>query len=308
MAAKNQASAKATAEEQKRLRLRQSQRRRDMRFKKRLKTMLSKVKRRRGERRILEKAWDKITLDCLPKSMIADHAYTLYMTEVTKLRDLYNKRRRNPGIPKLIAPIAARLLWIQSLTARITSPLEVMKHPKVRISPSLMEVQMTVNKIVTGAMRIARDLKPWGFYNANTYVDAKTLAVEAVEEKNQRRSEYHPMKSAQPERRKESEKKRSNAGHRQDESQMDELSESEVDLPPLKETSPKQFDSEGRTIITLYRAVYSNKDVVRQIVLLQGQFLIIAKEVDSILAVSNERVHLYYVRMLIFRDTANSCA
>lgn len=171
-----------------------------------------------------------------------------------------------------------------------------------------MEVQMTVNKIVTGAMRIARDLKPWGFYNANTYVDAKTLAVEAVEEKNQRRSEYHPMKSAQPERRKESEKKRSNAGHRQDESQMDELSESEVDLPPLKETSPKQFDSEGRTIITLYRAVYSNKDVVRQIVLLQGQFLIIAKEVDSILAVSNERVHLYYVRMLIFRDTANSCA
>ncbi|BES88501.1 dynein heavy chain [Nesidiocoris tenuis] len=584
------------------------------------------------------KRWDKITLDCLPKSMIADHAYTLYMTEVTKLRDLYNKRRRNPGIPKLIAPIAARLLWIQSLTARITSPLEVMKscqldtqlpwtqngikiynsllrtfclfemihreviykkfalvcdkmtqpllkaypkkgykinfhpvireffdetehiyvhghpissaqyldlqlmkrmlwsyemltillekfikikksvphvfcnigkplmnqldthfrpffkkvtwktlsivsdlhevnhvlddalwfqktttdimearfnvpcqkiensvfiyvspltvghrkllrqnlayqasrlqelqiisenmeitvvelinrfvmsckdkrvdqtekwnwynnkrimiksssvaeieldpknfihkkytpkstaqfafecmevynyfnqqrveavatatrqslallnerirgivrskkfktilkvgvpifftnvilqHPKVRISPSLMEVQMTVNKIVTGAMRIARDLKPWGFYNANTYVDAKTLAVEAVEEKNQRRSEYHPMKSAQPERRKESEKKRSNAGHRQDESQMDELSESEVDLPPLKETSPKQFDSEGRTIITLYRAVYSNKDVVRQIVLLQGQFLIIAKEVDSILA------------------------
>ncbi|KAF6214793.1 hypothetical protein GE061_009536 [Apolygus lucorum] len=159
----------------------------------------------------------------------------------------------------------------------------ILQVPKVRISPSLMEVQMTVNKIVTGAMRIARDLKPWGFYDPHTYVDARALAVEVVEEKSRRKSEYHSLKH-QPSVDHKKEKKHSLGGHKREESQMDELSESEVDLPPLKETSPKQFDSEGRTIITLYRAVYSNKDVVRQIVLLQGQFLIIAKEVDGILA------------------------
>uniref|UniRef100_A0A0A9XH06 Dynein heavy chain 5, axonemal n=1 Tax=Lygus hesperus TaxID=30085 RepID=A0A0A9XH06_LYGHE len=77
------------------------------------------------------KRWNKIPLDCLKMELVASHAYNLYMTEITKLRDLYNKRRRNPGIPKLIAPVAARLIWIQALTSRITQPLEVMKSCKI---------------------------------------------------------------------------------------------------------------------------------------------------------------------------------
>ncbi|XP_014253708.1 dynein heavy chain 8, axonemal isoform X2 [Cimex lectularius] len=157
----------------------------------------------------------------------------------------------------------------------------VLQKPNIIIKPSMDEMQTTVNKIVAGVLRVSRDLRPWGYHHllpgkfrGNTLANLNFGEVKETEIFQTGLIEQ--------------------ADHRITE--MPEITDEEVDLPALSQSQTQVFDKRGRPLVSLYRAVNTNKDVVRQVVSLQSIFHTVAPELEEKLK------HLYMFEQLWLED------
>ncbi|XP_045464438.1 dynein axonemal heavy chain 8-like isoform X2 [Harmonia axyridis] len=87
----------------------------------------------------LLKRFEKLNLPCLHLEERYLEAMIMFQDELGNLRDIYNEERQTPMLPKLMPPVAGRLMWIKNFYRKIEQPMlvfreksRVIKHRKVQ--------------------------------------------------------------------------------------------------------------------------------------------------------------------------------